>query len=66
MTATPLAGADWLEGVAAIVAADGGSATADALIAAIGTIVEHEGTCLLAFHNFAPPEVLHHTLELDT
>ena len=61
--ATPLTGAAWLEAMAGLVAADGGDATADALIAAIGTIVEHEGTCLLAFHNFAPPEVLHHTLE---
>ena len=61
--ATPLADNAWLAGVADIVAANGGEATADALISAIGTIVEHEGTCLLAFHRFAPPEVLHHTLE---
>ncbi len=35
----------------------------DALVDAIGFVVTHEGTCLLAFHEDAPPEVLHHTIE---
>lgn len=33
------------------------------MIAAIESVVEHEGTCLIAFHNDARPIVLHHTLE---
>ena len=36
---------------------------AESLISGIGQAVEHNGTCLLAFHVDAPPEVLHHTLE---
>jgi len=36
---------------------------ADALIEAIGEVVDHDGTCLLAFHHDAPPEILHHTLD---
>lgn len=28
----------------------------------IGTAVEHNATCLLAFHRDAPPNVLHHTM----
>ena len=62
MTA-PFSRSAWLEGVARIIASEDGEAAANALIAAIGEIVKHEGTCLLAFHAFAPPEVLHHTLE---
>ena len=60
---TPFEGSAWLDSVAGIISAGDGEATADALIAAISQIVRHEGTCLLAFHAFAPPEVLHHTLE---
>jgi DNA-binding CsgD family transcriptional regulator len=33
------------------------------LIDAIGQVVNHEGTCLLAFHKDAPPEVIHHTID---
>jgi len=33
------------------------------LIDAMSLVVTHNGTCLLAFHSDAPPEVLHHTLE---
>jgi DNA-binding CsgD family transcriptional regulator len=36
---------------------------ANALVAAIDVVVDHEGTCLIAFHRDASPEVLHHTLE---
>ncbi len=60
---TPFEDSAWLDSVGRIIAADDASATADALIKAITRIVRHEGTCLLAFHAFAPPEVLHHTLE---
>ena len=46
-----------------MVAAETGTALADALAAAIGVAVEHEGTCLIAFHRDQGPDVLHHTLE---
>lgn len=36
--------------------------TADALVNVIGAAVEHDATCLLAFHRDAPPNVLHHTM----
>lgn len=49
--------------MAAIIASTDDQSIADALINAIGTIVDHEGTCLIAFHRDSGPEVLHHTLE---
>lgn len=54
---------DWHAAVAGIIAAGNDTAMGDALIDAIGVVVNHEGTCLLAFHSDARPEVLHHTLE---
>ncbi|MDJ0938206.1 MAG: LuxR C-terminal-related transcriptional regulator [Woeseiaceae bacterium] len=62
---SPFVSSGWFDSVASLISADAGEATADALIDAVGSVVEHEGTCLLAFHSFAPPEVLHHTLEPD-
>ena len=53
----------WDEAVAGIIAADDWQSRADALITAIGTAVNHEGTCLIAFHRDASPVVLHHTIE---
>ena len=53
----------WNAAVARLIRASGGQETADALIAAIGEVVDHNGACLLAFHHDAPPEVLHHTLD---
>lgn len=53
----------WHAGVAGMLASDSAEDIADSLIASIGQAVEHNGTCLLAFHSDAPPEVLHHTLE---
>ena len=55
--------ADWHGAVGALLAADGGKEMAARLIEAFGQVVQHDGTCLLAFHPDAPPEVLHHTLE---
>jgi len=55
--------AEWHAGVAGIIASDKAGSTAAALIAALEAVVEHEGTCLIAFHNDARPAVLHHTLE---
>ncbi len=54
---------DWHSAVAGIIAATDDQSAANALIDAIGSIVDHEGTCLIAFHKDASPEVLHHTIE---
>lgn len=53
----------WHAAVAEMLASNSAEHLADNLIAGIGEAVEHNGTCLLAFHADAPPEVLHHTLE---
>lgn len=58
----PLASAEWNDAVARIILAGTPIETAAALADAIGQVVNNEGTCLLAFHHDAPPEVLHHTL----
>ncbi|MDX1516849.1 MAG: LuxR C-terminal-related transcriptional regulator [Woeseiaceae bacterium] len=54
---------EWHAAVARLIASADRATTADALADAIGAAVTHEGTCLLAFHDTAPPDVLHHTLE---
>lgn len=54
---------EWFEAIAHLVHGGDADVTASALAGAIGVAVEHEGTCLLAFHRDAPPEVIHHTLE---
>ena len=54
---------EWHAAVAAVVDADSGEGIAERLIDAISQVVMHDGTCLLAFHHDARPEVLHHTLE---
>jgi DNA-binding CsgD family transcriptional regulator len=53
----------WYAAIARLVASAAGEDTAPALIAAIGASVDHQGTCMLAFHRHAPPEVIHHSLE---
>ncbi len=53
----------WHEAVAGMIAAADGEAVAEALAVSIGIVVDHEGTCLVAFHRDASPEVMHHTLE---
>jgi len=55
--------ARWFDAVAGIIGASGGKAVASSLADAIGSIVDHEGTALIAFHKDARPDVLHHTLE---
>lgn len=54
---------EWHAAVARIIEARDPDALAAALIDGIGMAVNHEGTCVLAFHRNARPEVLHHTLE---
>lgn len=58
-----LESSNWHTAVAEVIAATDDQSVADALIDAIGSIVDHEGTCLIAFHKDARPEVLHHTIE---
>jgi DNA-binding CsgD family transcriptional regulator len=53
----------WHDAVGALLGADGSEETAACLIEALGQVVRHDGTCLLAFHPDAAPQVLHHTLE---
>ena len=54
---------EWHAAVAAIITASSDQQLAAKLSEAIGVAVNHEGTCLIAFHSDARPEVLHHTLE---
>ena len=54
---------EWQQAIADIIGLDNGKVIAAGLIAAIDSVVTHEGTCLIAFHKDAGPEVLHHTLE---
>lgn len=54
---------EWHATIARLVRGGGLAATCDALVDAIGLVVNHEGTCLLAFHRNAPPDILHHTIE---
>ncbi len=54
---------EWHAAVAALIEASSGQKLAARLSEAIGVAVNHEGTCLIAFHSDARPEVLHHTLE---
>ncbi|ANO51800.1 helix-turn-helix transcriptional regulator [Woeseia oceani] len=53
----------WHAAIGQLIAADTDVSMAASLIDAVSVIVNHEGTCLLAFHNDARPEVLHHSLE---
>jgi len=53
----------WHQAVANIIGSTEGKPVAAGLADAIGIVVNHEGTCLIAFHKDARPDVLHHTLE---
>jgi len=55
--------AAWHAAIADAIRADGEAALTAALVRAVSLVVNHEGTCLIAFHSDARPEVLHHTLE---
>lgn len=54
---------DWHAAVGDLLAAGDSGSLADGLAGAIDVLVDHEGTCLIAFHAHASPDVLHHTLE---
>ena len=53
----------WHAAIGKIIASGDDQTLAMALVDAIGAVVNHEGTCLLAFHKDARPDVLHHSLE---
>lgn len=53
---------EWHTSVAALIAASDEQGIADALDKTVAAAVDHDATCLLAFHKDAPPEVLHHTM----
>lgn len=61
--ATNFESAAFQQAVADIISLTSGKAIANGLIAAVGSVVKHEGTCLIAFHKDARPDVIHHTLE---
>ena len=54
---------EWQQSVAQLLQSHDAASTCDALVALIGNVVNHEGTCLLAFHPDAQPDVLHHTID---
>ncbi|MGI9206159.1 MAG: helix-turn-helix domain-containing protein [Woeseiaceae bacterium] len=53
----------WHQAVGDIIAATDAKQIAVGLTDAIDLVANHEGTCLIAFHREARPDVLHHTLE---
>lgn len=53
---------EWHAALAALVKSAEDAEIAAALVDVIGASVEHDATCLLAFHRDAAPEVLHHTM----
>ena len=53
----------WHQAVAEIIGSTDGKSVATGLAKAIDVVVDQEGTCLIAFHKDARPDVLHHTLE---
>lgn len=63
MPASRFESPDWHAALAGLLTAETGNELAGKLIDVIDEVVLHDGTCLLAFHRDAPPEVMHHTLE---
>lgn len=60
---SPFTAPEWHAAVAKLVRSGDTQSICGALVDAIGLIVQHEGTCLLAFHADAPPDVVHHTID---
>ena len=54
--------ADWFRVVAGLIGADDDQDIAAKLGGVLEAAVDHDATCLLAFHQNAPPDVLHHTM----
>lgn len=53
---------EWHAAIAAIMRSEDAAACCRALVAALDSAVSNGGTCLIAFHRGAPPEVLHHSM----
>lgn len=53
---------EWHSSLATLIRCSDETGIAAALAKVIGTVVEHDATCLLAFHRNAPPSVVHHTM----
>jgi DNA-binding CsgD family transcriptional regulator len=54
---------EWHAAIARLISSDTDASLCAALADVVGSVVKHEGTCLMAFHKEARPDVLHHTLE---
>jgi DNA-binding CsgD family transcriptional regulator len=54
---------DWHDAIARLLRGGDAQTTCDALGAVIDLAVANDGTCLMAFHKGAPPDVLHHTMD---
>jgi DNA-binding CsgD family transcriptional regulator len=54
---------EWHAAIARIISSVTDAALCAALADLVGRAVKHEGTCIMAFHRDARPDVLHHTLE---
>jgi len=60
---TPFDSLDWHAAIAKLLRGGDAKTTCDALSEAIDLAVANDGTCLMAFHKGAPPDVLHHTMD---
>jgi DNA-binding CsgD family transcriptional regulator len=54
---------EWHAAIAALLRAEDSTACCEALATALDLAVSNGGTCLIAFHQDAPPDVLHHSME---
>ena len=54
---------DWHDAIARLLRGGDAQTTCDALSEVIDLAVANDGTCLMAFHKGAPPDVLHHTMD---
>ena len=54
---------EWHDAVAALLQSDDAASCSSALVTALDVAVNNGGTCLIAFHQDAPPDVLHHSMQ---
>jgi DNA-binding CsgD family transcriptional regulator len=52
----------WHSAIARLLRSEDADAACGALVAALDLAVNNDGTCLIAFHRDAPPDVLHHSM----
>lgn len=53
---------EWHDAIAKLLLCDDAKSYCQALVRAIDIAVDNGGTCLIAFHQNAPPEVVHHSM----